>query len=248
MPFATYRSITTVRGEGDFGRRTTPSPILTMWKRVRGFDGGAHCGDVIVTRRIADGRIGIVVADVAGRGPSCTSVGTRVAERILSLLELGFSPRFALEIVDAGLRRELEADDETSFVASFVAIVDIVRHALVYASAGHETALLVRADGTHAHLSTNGPAIGILNEPNFGEATVAFTPGESLVVVTDGVTDSRPNAHSAFFGSSGVIASVRRSLRSGANAAYFLVHDAVRHARGWHADDTSAFVATLQRG
>lgn len=246
MPFSFQRSITTVRGDGDYGRRTETVPILATWKRVRGFDGGAHCGDTILTRRIARDRVAIVVADVAGRGPDCAYLGARIAERIVSLLELGFTPRFALEIVDAGVHEELEGHDGPRFVATFVAIVDVVARALVYASAGHETALLLGPDGAHRHLDTNGPAIGILSEPAFGETTVAFAPGQSLVVVTDGVTDSRPNAHSAFFGSAGVVTSVLRSLRARANAAYYLVNDAMRHARGWHADDASALVATLR--
>lgn len=57
--------------------------------------------------------------------------------------------------------------------------------------AGHPYPLLVRGDGSLEILQPPGPLLGLTDDPHFGVATVTLTPGDTLVLYTDGVTEAR---------------------------------------------------------
>jgi len=62
---------------------------------------------------------------------------------------------------------------------------------LTYISAGHESALLRKGDGTYVQLEATGPALGIFDGATYGSSTVGFEAGECLLAYSDGVTDAR---------------------------------------------------------
>jgi len=51
--------------------------------------------------------------------------------------------------------------------------------------------MLVRADGTSVRLESGGPVLGVLEGAEYQQAHVALTPGDRLVLFTDGLTEAR---------------------------------------------------------
>ncbi|WP_419841104.1 PP2C family protein-serine/threonine phosphatase [Candidatus Poriferisodalis sp.] len=102
------------------------------------------------------------------------------------------SPREAL--IEAN--RVLQADNPTlMFVTVVMALYEPRTGELVYASAGHDPPVIVRADGSAERMSaTGGMALGIAPEAvfasNLAEQRLTLAPGETLVLYTDGVSEA----------------------------------------------------------
>jgi serine phosphatase RsbU (regulator of sigma subunit) len=64
--------------------------------------------------------------------------------------------------------------------------------ALVTAAiAGHPEPLIVRRSGRVERVATTGPLLGAFGDASFGEVSFELAPGETLVLVTDGVIEAR---------------------------------------------------------
>ena len=72
----------------------------------------------------------------------------------------------------------------------FVAIADPDRSSLRYASAGHDPALLLKANGNLTELSSTGIALGILDDAQWTTETLTVGPGDRLLLATDGLTEA----------------------------------------------------------
>jgi sigma-B regulation protein RsbU (phosphoserine phosphatase) len=157
----------------------------------------------------------------------------------MALLALGVSPAAAARFADADLRQGGWEYDVPPLATVFVGIADASNGRLTYVSAAHDTALILADDGTHRHLSVTGPVAGLFETPVFAQAEARFRRGDTLVIVTDGVSDSH-RAGGPSFGSTGTIRSATRALRRGDDPAEALVGEALRH--GATADDAAALV------
>lgn len=96
-----------------------------------------------------------------------------------------------------------------SIATLFCACIDPLRRALRYLSAGHEPALLFRANRFRVHrLEATGTVLGLTNRTVYRQRTVSLDPGDVLIAYTGGVTDAVNRAGRAL-GESGVAEAVR---------------------------------------
>jgi phosphoserine phosphatase RsbU/P len=81
------------------------------------------------------------------------------------------------------------------FATLFVGALDPTTGIVAYVNGGHEPPRIVQAGGgVRAMLPPTGPAVGMLPEIPFTVGHCTLQPGETLLVLTDGVTESRaPN-------------------------------------------------------
>jgi serine phosphatase RsbU (regulator of sigma subunit) len=98
------------------------------------------------------------------------------------------------------LNAELSRDEsDTMGVTMLLGLLDLRDGAVALVSAGHEHPFHVRSDGTVGqHPLEGGPPFCILDFPYPAE-TMTLTPGETLILVTDGVTEAQ-NAAGGLFG------------------------------------------------
>ena len=86
------------------------------------------------------------------------------------------------------------------FVTVLYAVYNPAKRELTYSSGGHNSPLLVHADGTSSLLPlTDGVALGIVSGIPYGQKTVTLSPGDTVVLYTDGVTEAM-NAEEEEFG------------------------------------------------
>jgi|SRR5579884_275962 len=221
--------------------RDVPSAdAFSVWDCVRSADGAKSCGDAIATRDLADGRLALVVVDALGSGERRARTAASLAAHVLALLSLDASPAYALRVADRELRAGGWHDELPPLATLFAAVADAQDGRLRYAAAAHETALILSPYGEHRHLRSSGPVGGLFFDADFPNVDVPFKHGETLVVVTDGIPDSRRDA--AFFGTAGTVRSALRALRTGDDPARTLIDDAVRHGGGARRDDGAALV------
>jgi phosphoserine phosphatase RsbU/P len=220
---------------------------MTIWSDSYSVDGALFCGNFFDHVRLANGGYGLIVGDIAGRGIDAATAASTLCSRVRDLV-LGPLPLTTTIRVASGVFTRTMMKERTPFASLFIAMIDSSGTSVRYLSAGHEPALLLRGDGTHEHLEPTGPVLGTGTITAYRESVVATNPDEVLIIVTDGVTEARheDGDRLQFFGSTGVVRSATRALRSGADPARAICAAAREHAQGRLTDDACAVVSRLE--
>jgi len=176
-------------------------------------------GDLYDVFRLGPDRVGVVVADVAGKGLSASLLMAICRTTLRQIAPLHDSPARVL----AELNRSLAGDmREGMYITLNYAVVDVSQNRVTLARAGHELPLLSRRDpATGAYLSeyagSEGMPVGLVGaelfDPVIEDKTLGFVPGSTLVLYTDGLTEA-PNEEDREFGSAR-LADALRSAHGG---------------------------------
>lgn len=143
-------------------------------------------GDFYDVIEMADGRIGLVIGDVSGKGLRA-AVHTAMAKYALrAYVHEGRSPAEAIRLLNALVA---QADDDT-FITMFFGVLDPETSDMVYVNAGHE-APLYACNGAYLSLPSTGPALGFGLELGYREERVELEKGCVLLLYTDGISEAR---------------------------------------------------------
>jgi sigma-B regulation protein RsbU (phosphoserine phosphatase) len=143
-------------------------------------------GDYFDFVPLAGERLGLVIADVSGKGTPASLMMASVHAWLRALA--GSAPA---ELVLERLNRFVYSSTEMSrYVTLFYGELDPLRRRLTYVNAGHVPPFLVRASGGDERLRSGGPVLGLLEEVRLEPAEVELAPGDLLAAVTDGVTEA----------------------------------------------------------
>lgn len=146
-------------------------------------------GDWYDAFAMSDGRLGIVVGDVTGRGiPAASAMGAlRTLTRAFALAEGGHrAPGEALTLLN---RHQLALGDEQLFTIVY-AILDPERGTVSWANGGHPPPLLRTADRTCRYVEAGNGLMGV--EDNVYETfQERIAPDTTMVLYTDGLIERR---------------------------------------------------------
>jgi sigma-B regulation protein RsbU (phosphoserine phosphatase) len=164
---------------------------------------GAVGGDWFDFIPLSDGRWGLVLADVAGKGTAAALLMSSTRGMLRSLAEACCTPAEVM-----GRLNRLMVDDIPNgrFVTMVYAILDPVTHSVTFANAGHLPPLLVDSSGAHFLTTEAGLPLGIIDGP-FAERTVQLKPGSRLFFYSDGITEAE-DSHGEEYGLSRLQAQV----------------------------------------
>jgi len=119
--------------------------------KLEGLSVTAHCeparevgGDYYDYFPLGDGRVGIIIADVAGKGTSAALYMAELKGLMLSLSQLHTSPRELLIRADRIIAQHLDA---RSFITMTYAVVDMCTRTMTYARAGHCPLIYLQGEG-----------------------------------------------------------------------------------------------------
>jgi len=143
-------------------------------------------GDFFEFFELPSGEAGIVMGDVAGKGPAAALLAAMVQGMFAVEGTTGDGPAATLSRIN---RRLAARGLESRFVTLIYAVL-AADGRLTYSNAGHNPAVLMARDGIR-HLSTGGPIVGAFADAAFEEETVQLVDGDLLVMFTDGVTEAR---------------------------------------------------------
>ncbi len=150
-------------------------------------------GDLPDVYSIGNSAFGMI-ADVSGKGISAGMLSAFVKA---AYDKTEYSPAQAIRSLCLKFN-ELNLD-ETNYVT--VAAVRIDSDSITYSTAGHNVPILFKTAGGITRITLNSPPVSNWFEnPMYFEDTLAYSRGDILVLLTDGVTESR-NARGEMFGS-----------------------------------------------
>ena len=151
---------------------------------------------------IDDDHLGLVMADVSGKGVPAALFMMVSRALIRAHLQNGESPAKALENANEQL---CESNEAELFVTVWAAVLEISTGKGVAANAGHEHPALRRADGAYElQVYRHSPAVATMGGMRFREHSFELNPGDSLFVYTDGVAEAT-SAQNELFGSERMI-------------------------------------------
>ncbi len=141
----------------------------------------------------ADGKVGMVVADVSGKGLPAAIIAGAVHGAVRATA--GTASPGGLAGLTGRLNTIVEAQtDPNRFVSLFWGHYDLATSRLEYVNAGHLPPLLVRSgdDGEAIvdELAEGGPVLGLLPDAGYRSGQVALVPGDLLLLFSDGVTEA----------------------------------------------------------
>jgi serine phosphatase RsbU (regulator of sigma subunit) len=163
-------------------------------------------GDYYDFLPLDDHRVGVLIADVSGKGTSAALYMAELKGLVLSLSRIHASPRNLL--IDAN-RVIAEHLDARSFITMTYAVLDLRTRTMTYARAGHTPLIYVPGPGVEARRATilapDGLVLGLKidNGETFErllqEDTIRLHDGDLFVFFTDGISEAM-NARDDCFG------------------------------------------------
>jgi sigma-B regulation protein RsbU (phosphoserine phosphatase) len=149
---------------------------------------------------LSDGTWGILIADVSGHGTPAAVMMAVMHSMVHAYPGTTISPRLMLNYLNQKLCRHYVGNSGT-FVTAFYAIFDPQSLCLVYSSAGHNPPRW-RAKGTDSIQSLESAQyfpLGVTQAFEAIEARVSLSPGDQLILYTDGIVEAA-NSEKLLFG------------------------------------------------
>jgi PAS domain S-box-containing protein len=197
-------------------------------------------GDFFDVFDLANGKLGIIIGDVAGKG---LKAAVRVAEARYSIRSYAYedpSPSRALTRANEILCRSRVED--ASMLTVFFAVIDTVSSSMTFANAGHEPPIVMSPDGSWTELWSPSLPLGIMGGVRYSEHSSGLGRGDRLVMITDGISEAR-SQEVVLFDKRGVIEYLTGSIANPpADMVGGLLAAATRHAGGSLQDDAALIV------
>ncbi|MCL4562800.1 MAG: GAF domain-containing protein [Chloroflexi bacterium] len=145
-------------------------------------------GDFYDVFHLPGRKLGLVIADVSDKGMPAALYMTVTRTLIRAAAQEISSPAKVLKRVNDLL---LMDSQYAMFVTAIYAIVSLKDGSVLYANAGHNIPLLVKSGTNQSeHLAKGGTALAVFKEINLEDHRVVLSPGDSLVLYTDGITEA----------------------------------------------------------
>jgi phosphoserine phosphatase RsbU/P len=173
-------------------------------------------GDLYDVFQLAQGRVGVAVADVSGKGMSASLLMAICRTTLRQIAPLFESPALVLSELNRSMATDMR---EGMYITMTYAVVDPARNQVTIARAGHELSLFSRRDNvTGSYISeyvgSEGMPVGLVGAELFESAiedkVLEFAAGTTLVLYTDGLTEA-PNENDREFGGARLADSLRAS-------------------------------------
>ncbi len=153
-------------------------------------------GDFFDIFAMPEGRVGVMVGDVSGKGLEAAVFTALVKHTVRAFTHETASPAEIVSRANGALCAQARMRD---FASVFLVVLDPRTGEGRYCRAGHPPALVVHRDGVVEELGCASPVMGAFPDVAFAEGAFRLGSGELLVIYTDGVTEAR-DEKGAFFG------------------------------------------------
>jgi sigma-B regulation protein RsbU (phosphoserine phosphatase) len=161
---------------------------------IPGIDLAGHCrpaqgvgGDYYDFIELENGRLGLAVGDVSGKGISAALLMASLRASLRGMTLYGSNDLAAL--MQKVNQLVYEASAANRYATFFFAVYDAVSRELRYVNAGHNPPVLLRADNV-LRLETGGPVIGLFPTVLYIQGSLTLAPGDVFLIYTDGISET----------------------------------------------------------
>lgn len=162
-------------------------------------------GDFYDFIQLHGGYLGVVIADVVGKGIPAALRMASVRASLRAFANVGYDLHTVVGMVNRHLCRDTLSRE---FVTMFYGVFSPDGRIFNYCNAGHVPTLLLRGDDI-IELNTGGLVIGIRAKEVYDEEPMVIRSGDTLVMITDGVTEALGFSRE-MYGRERLLASIRR--------------------------------------
>lgn len=153
-------------------------------------------GDYYDFLDLGRGRLGLVIADIAGKGIAAALLMANLQANLRSQCATASDQpqQFLRSINQVFYENTADSDYATFFFAEY----DNKTRRLRYANCGHLSPLILRRNNTFQALESNSTVLGLFEDWNCPIEEQQLFPGDTLVLYTDGITESSTDAGEEF--------------------------------------------------
>lgn len=166
-------------------------------------------GDYYDFFHLDEKHIGVVIADVSGKGISASFYMAELKGMMSSISTRYYSPRELLIELNSRLYNSLE---RRVFATMIYGVIDVESRQFTFARAGHNSLLYKAVDGRCELITPSGIGLALESGKEFDksleEVVLPLNMGDTLVLFTDGITEAM-NAQKDLFGEERLLKSVR---------------------------------------
>ncbi|WP_206505256.1 PP2C family protein-serine/threonine phosphatase [Streptomyces chrestomyceticus] len=145
-------------------------------------------GDWFEATPLPDGRVLIAIGDVLGHGLQAAAGMAQLRNALLGIAYTGADAARVLECLNLVA---FHGHDESLTATAAVGHFDPVRRTLSWARAGHPPPVLVRGGRATELVNDDGTTLGASLDPGYVCKTLSLTPGDRLILYTDGLVERR---------------------------------------------------------
>jgi sigma-B regulation protein RsbU (phosphoserine phosphatase) len=202
-------------------------------------------GDLYDLMLLDDGRVALWLGDVCGKGLPAALLMANVQASVRAFATADPSPSAVVTRINRELSRHASL---RRFVTFFFGVYDPAARRLVYANAGHQPPIVVRANGAMPRLDVGGTVLGAFDTSQFEDGAMQLASGDRVVLVTDGITEAGAGDDRQQFGDERLLAILQREGSRGTarQLADAVFNEAIAFAGGAFADDATVLVAAIQ--
>jgi sigma-B regulation protein RsbU (phosphoserine phosphatase) len=177
-------------------------------------------GDYYDFLTLGNGRVGLVVGDISGKGISAALLMASIQSALHAQFYDGHIPGVlpeeklisSADVVER-LNRQLYASTQMEKYATFFyAVYDAQTRQLTYTNAGHPPPFYFHR-GKIERLRAGGTVVGLFGAANYEQAIVQLEPGDMLLAFTDGMTEPE-NSFGEEFGEERLLEAAQRAAGS----------------------------------
>lgn len=235
-----------LQGQLEVARQVQLQLLPARDPRLEGFDISAYnypteevSGDYYDWVRIYEDQIGIVVADVSGKGVPAALLMAFLRASLRAAIHIGYAPHISMAKVNYLLWESIERNQ---FVTAFYAVLDASNRTLAYTNAGHNPPLLLDANGDARFIERGGLPLGMFKDTRYYEYYLPIEAGQILVLYTDGVTEAM-NREEVEYGRERLEQTARAGKNLSARELISFIHkDVLAWTDGQGANDDITFV------
>jgi len=193
-------------------------------------------GDYYDLFKARDGKFWFAIADVCGKGVYAATKTSMIKYVVRALVAAGLGPAAIVSEINNMIAA---GGDPSEIVTVWLGRYDPSTGSLRWANGGHPPGMLRRTDGTVERLGVTGALLGAMEGAFYDEFELKVSPGEVVLLYTDGVTEARRG--NIFFGDDRVL-TVLKAGRGPAEIARLLLDEVRDYVQGELRDDVAALV------
>jgi phosphoserine phosphatase RsbU/P len=199
-------------------------------------------GDYYDFLEFGSGRLGMVLADISGKGIS--------GALLMANLQASLRGQYALALDDLprllrSVNNLFHKNTETNHYATmFFSLYDDASRILRYVNCGHNPPILLRETGVVERLEATATVLGLFEQWDCDVAERQLVPGDVLLIYTDGISEAAPGQDAEEFGETRLITTLQalRGTRA-CETLHGIIDEVQRFSRAEQADDMTLIVA-----